>query len=275
MRETSLRLRAAVIAFATIGGAAPTFATPLPGTSRDCSVATTVTEMNFGASAKNFTLHISGPGGFGAPDLATFPLGTIPSGGSVVVNVPALGQTNCDARNEITSLGGGAGVGAGGAGAKSDLLIEAIFVDDVTHTFQFESYGDFILKTFGANINVPIPDLWLVDGNGQLVANTTLYSFVNLEDYLAAPLPVFAPNQTFSIVNGRVAGLTGMLFSTTPFTFDAVSGVGGTLFTGQGAVFTEHLVGAVPEPAEVALLLAGLTALGLRARAQRRSASAA
>ena len=265
------RALAAAIAVAAVASAGSALATPLPGNSRDCSVPTTVTEVNFGGSPKNFTLHISGPGGFGAPDLATFPLGTIASGGSVVVNVPALGQTNCDARNEITSLGGGAGVGAGGAGAKSDLLIEAIFVDAITHEFTFESYGDFIRQSVGVHVQVPIPDLWAIDPNGNFLDGVTLYSFVNLEDYLAAPLPVLSPNQVFSIVNGQVAGLTGMLFSSTPFTFDAATGVSGTPYNGMGAMFTLHEVAAIPEPSEAALLLAGLAAFAARCRVRRRA----
>jgi hypothetical protein len=275
MKRIVRRLAALVSGLGIGCTALPLLATPTPGSSRDCSVPTTVTEVNFGGSPKNFTLHISGPGGFGAPDLAAFPLGTIPSGGSVVVNVPALGQTNCDARNEITSLGGGVGIGAGGLGAKSDLLIEAIFLDATTGTFQFESYGELILNSVAYGSSVKIPDLWAVHPNGEFIAGVTLYSYVNLEDYLAVPLPVYAPNQLFSIVNGQVAGLTGMRFSSTPFTFSATAGVGGTPYNGTGAVFTEHGVTAIPEPSESALMLAGLVALLARWMPRRASRGAA
>jgi hypothetical protein len=210
-------------------------------------------------SPKHFIVHISGPGGFGAPDIGRFDLGVIPSGGSTTIDLPPLGSNNCDARNETIDMPAG---GGGGGGAVADLLLESIFFDTLSNTFQFESNGNFLANAVGYGVVVKIPDLWAdTNHDGSLDTGDVLYSLVNLEQYLAGPIPTFTPGQTFNIVNGQVASLPGMLFSTTPFTFDPTTGPSGTPYTGNATALTDHEPVTMPEPGTIGLIGCGLVLL--------------
>jgi hypothetical protein len=68
-----------------------------------------------------------------------------------------------------------------------------------------------------------------------------LYSLVDMHQYLKA-IPNFALGQVFSIVNGQVDASPGMLFSTTPFVFDASAPTGFdyTPFSGDGTTGSLH-----------------------------------
>jgi hypothetical protein len=100
-------------------------------------------------------------------------------------------------------------------------------------------------------------------------AGDTLYSLVDLQQFLLAP-PSFSMSDHFAIVNGTVAGLPGMWFSTTPFTFSpgggftpssmALLSTGG--FSGDGVVDAIHTLSSSPEPGTWALMLAGFGAVG-------------
>lgn len=188
---------------------------------------------------------------------------------------PAMGA--CDVINKsvvnqpVPAPGGGGGGGAAG-GATSHLWIEAMYWDPLTHSFYLSSVFDELYRLH-PNVALSIPDLYAdINQDGTIGEGDTLYSLVNIPEYLQA-IPTHAFDQVFSIVNGTVAALPGMYFSTTPFVFapNSTNGLGFTPYTGAGVELTDHVV-ETPEPQTVSLLLAGLLALGfLRSRSGKRT----
>ena len=122
------------------------------------------------------------------------------------------------------------------------------------------------------NENGAIPDLAPMSGGG------TIYSFVNLSIYLQDnPLGFNGGNYAvgqklddlgLSIVNGQMAGVEGIWWSTTPFTFDLNSANG---FDTDGlldsATFGDPIpieingIHIIPEPSSLSLLVLGASAL--------------
>lgn len=177
----------------------------------------------------------------------------------------------CDARNDIILPEQIAGGGGGAGGPKSDLSIESVHYDPITQRYQLLNIWGTISQQLGDLAVVAIPDLFIANSNG-LLDGVTLYSLVDLAVYVHA-LPVFAEGEGFNIVNGQVASLPGMRFSTTPFTFDPVTGFSDPPYTGMAIAEAQHgFTPGVPEPSSVALLAGGMAAL---LGASRRSKKAA
>lgn len=150
-----------------------------------------------------------------------------------------------------------------GEGAIADLSIEAVVFDPVTNTYYHESIFDRLAESQGVGVSAFFPDLFAdTNSDGVVGEGDLLYSLVDLNVYLNS-IPSFALGDVFEIVNGTVAGLPGMMFSTTPFSFDDASGYdSGTPFTGTGETNSSHEVSAeIPIPSTLALLGVGLAAL--------------
>lgn len=164
------------------------------------------------------------------------------------------------------------------AGEVSDLSIEATVFDPVGGRYRLVDVFGTIAQTLGPRAQVNIPDLF-ADTNldGELGPGDRLYSLVDLRWYLSA-LPTFTLGDTFTIVDGRVEELPGMLFSSMPFLFDEVRGFYSDGLLGQSsmsrgaggvvaAVLAQHgLTPQVPEPSAVILALTGLGVLARRHR---------
>jgi hypothetical protein len=133
--------------------------------------------------------------------------------------------------------------------SRADLMIEAVAFDPTANVFFVNNIFSVIAERLGIGAGVKIPDLFAdTNGNGTIGEGDVLYSLVDLYEYLEF-VPDFAMGDTFDIVNGMVSGLPGMMFSTTPFSFDENSGFNsGTPFSGVGHADTLHDIAAVPEP---------------------------
>lgn len=148
-------------------------------------------------------------------------------------------------------------------GEASDLDLESLVVDPVTNQVLFEGLFARIAIELGTSVEVQIPDLYAdTDGNGQLGPGDLLYSLVDLHQYLQ-DVPTFSLGDSFSIVNGQVDALPGMLFSTSPFTYDPSSAIGFrfTPYDGDGLAESLHGLQAVPEPPYMFYFGVGVVAL--------------
>ena len=126
-----------------------------------------------------------------------------------------------------------------------------------------------------------MPDLWAdTNGDGLIGSGDVLFEIVDLNAYtvdgnddLASVNARFTPGQAFTIVNGQVDGLPGVLLSTTEPTFSPSGGYSGTPYTGTGMVYTYHGdSGTVPEPSTLSLLcLAANSLLAFAWRKRRRT----
>jgi hypothetical protein len=148
------------------------------------------------------------------------------------------------------------------AGSISHLSIESLYFDEITQLFGLQNIFGTQADHVGTGVPVRIPDLY-IDAPG-----VTLYSLVDLNVYLEF-LPEFSLGDTFSVVDGLVPVLPGMMFSTTPFVFDPASGFSGTPYSGGAQAETMHATSAVPEPAAWILMLVGAGLTGASARHRR------
>ena len=141
-------------------------------------------------------------------------------------------------------------------GEMNNSSIEAIFFDPATKQFDLGNIFGVLTNRVGGE-EIIIPNLFAdTNGDGLLGPGDLLYTLVDLNVYLNL-VPTFSLGDSSDIVNGQVAGLPGMMFSTTPFVFSADSGFAGTPFTGVGAAEVETGIAAVPEPATWAMMLLG------------------
>ena len=144
------------------------------------------------------------------------------------------------------------------------LYIESVYFDTQTNSYYMDGVFDLLHAMYGDNVFVHIPDLFAdTNGSGGLDEADELYSLVDLRQFLPNP-PDFGDNQAYTIVNGHVAGLPGMKFSTTPFSFSSSTGWDdGTPFTGEGVTYSYHSIES-PEPAALSLLVLGCLMLRRR-----------
>jgi hypothetical protein len=139
------------------------------------------------------------------------------------------------------------------SGEVADLSVEAVYLNPATGLYVIGNVFGTLESRIG-NATVSIPDLFAdTNHDGSLDSGDILYSVVDLNKYLN-DVPTFTLGESFNIVDGAVAGLPGMLFSTTPLTFNQDTGnFTGTLFTGIGFADAAHLPNAVPEPNSIKL----------------------
>ena len=190
-----------------------------------------------------------------------------------VVGFPGI----CDIKQTTRIIRGANRTGnAGGVGLVADLELESIFVDPDTGRLLLQGLFATIAGRLGDGITVLVPDIFGdVNGDGVLGDGDTLYSMVDMTLYLDA-IPTFSLGDTFRIVNGRVAGLRGMIFSSTPFTYNAVDGFVGSMVTLDGTVEALHgitPVTEIPEPSTWFLVTVGMLCLAGWARCERASIS--
>ena len=164
----------------------------------------------------------------------------------------------CDVTQDIKILDPPLSAG----GEISNLSIEAVVPDPTTGGFGIANIFGVLAGTVGLETVVPIPDLFAdTNGDGVLGTGDILYSVVDLNVYLSS-IPTFTLGEEFDIVGGVVAGLPGMQFSSTPFTFDPNTGdFTGTPVTLAGFADAEHDPEAIPELSTWSLLAAGFTLL--------------
>ena len=150
----------------------------------------------------------------------------------------------------------------------SDLSIEAVVFDTGSNQYFLENIFALLVSRIGVGASVDIPDLFAdTNGDNSVGAGDVLYSLVDLAVFLNS-VPAFEIGDTFNIVNGTVASLAGMMFSSTPFSFDANSGFSsGTPFSGAAQAGAFHRIASVPEPSSLLLLVTSVFALlGVGAR---------
>lgn len=149
----------------------------------------------------------------------------------------------------------------GDPGQIADLSIESFQFDPITSQFTLNNIFSTITQRLGYGVEFPIPDLFAdTNGDGHIGAGDVLYSLVNLDTYLNA-IPPVSFGTSYQVLAGTVAGLPGMEFSTTPFSFDPSSGFTGTAYTGPAVTEAIHLPSSVPEPTSLSLF--GFMLLGL------------
>lgn len=227
----------------------------------------------FAAGPANFMVSITNAnGGVMNPQPPGFPFnarGVPLAGGGFGANVPIPAfPFACDVKNRTIPQRKKGPVPAQASpipetgGEVSDLSLESVHFNSASNTYSLQDLFGTIQHAFGNSVVVKIPDLYAdTNGDGSLGTGDELFSLVDLSVYLNNN-PTFTEGETFSIVNGRVAGLPGMLFSTTDFTFNPSTGFSGTDYTGDGTVESEHDVEAVPEPGSLLLVGSGLVGIG-------------
>jgi hypothetical protein len=238
----------------------------------------------FSAVPANFTVRITQPGGaIMNPQPPGFPVtvaGTPINGGlngyGATVNIPRFGFA-CDVKNTTqilpkkkrAALAQAAALASDG-GEVSDLMLEALSVN--AGQFQSQDLFGTITSFLGSDVEVEIPDLYAdTNGDGSLDSGDVLYSLVDMSIYLQSA-PAFSIGDTYSVVNGRVAGLPGMQFSTTEFTFDPATGFTGTDYTGMAEAETLHALQSTPEPGSIVLTLCALASVAWYGKRQRSQA---
>ena len=199
------------MALAIFALVSPASADAVGGNTRDCSHPISYTEANFTVQKMHFTVDITDHNG----DLIqNLDLGDIPGHGSVTIPIDPTKlprtDTNCDATNHSWLVNAN-----GGMGARADLSLETVVFDPVTKTYSIESNAGNLLDNPQFAGGFLVPDLWAdTNGDGMLDTGDDLYSLIDFAQ-VTGPY-IFVPLQTVNVVNGVVASLPGMRFSTTP-----------------------------------------------------------
>lgn len=130
--------------------------------------------------------------------------------------------------------------------------------------FQISPLITYVQNNIAIGKELSIPDLFAdTDGNGVLGIGDTLYSTVNLADFLPASVN-FNFGDTYSIVNGTSLLLPGMLFGVQPIVPNASNPTGydnPAPWTGTAMALASHGIVAIPEPGTILLLGIGFIAL--------------
>ena len=214
--------------------------------------------------------------------MASVHVGTIAAGGqSDKIDIPAGAQNLavCDVVNHTRAVGvagGGGGPGDVSGGAEHDQKFEVLYLDPTTGKYVQHSIFHFLQLAYGT-AEIEFMDFWFdVNGDGRIDALDHMYALYDIGEYthdgldsLADLNSRFSPGQVVDIVNGKIAGIEGLSFSTTAFSFDENTGYQGTAFTGTGYGVTNHVFGSVPEPQTLGLLLAAFGAAAWATRPGR------
>jgi len=158
----------------------------------------------------------------------------------------------------------------GNTGEVSDLKFESINLDPDTNEFVLFNVFGVMAQKVGLFQDVIVPDLFAdTDDSGDLGAGDVLYSLVDVNVYLdnIPSITEGGGGASFNIVGGVTSALPGMLFSTTPFSFNPTTGFSGTDFTGIAFAEATHTITATPEPSTGILL--GVSFVGLAGASRR------
>jgi hypothetical protein len=203
------------------------------------------------------TVNLTGAGMFGNQVLVTpgWPkVATIQSSNSqsfdIPDSVPVNGTTNVldvnvvwkDLKTNIVT------------GSVQTLAMESLQFDPMSGQFALVDIFTTLSNRLGPTGSVFVPNV--LDDSGT----ADLFSVVDLSVYLNAP-PSFASGDTYTITNGTTPSLPGMMFSTTPFTFDPSVGFVGTPFSGSGIADGRSGLFVAPEPSTLPLLAVGFLGL--------------
>jgi hypothetical protein len=136
----------------------------------------------------------------------------------------------------------------------AQIDIESTSQDPASGEYQLDNIFGVLAANRGFE-TVSIPLLFGdTNADGELGGSgDLLYNLVDLRLYLGAP-PIFNSGDIFTISNGTASALPGMLFSTSPFTFNSLTGFSGTPYSGTAYVGGELSAAAVPELGTLALV---------------------
>jgi hypothetical protein len=134
----------------------------------------------------------------------------------------------------------------------AQLNLESTSQDPATGEYRLDN----IFGVLAANRGLEEVDIPLLvgdtNGDGEVGGpDDLLYNLVDLRVYLAGTP---SSDDFFTIINGTVTSLPGMFFSTSPFTFDPLTGFSGTPYSGPAYVGGSASAAAVPEAGTLALV---------------------
>lgn len=159
----------------------------------------------------------------------------------------------------------------------SVVMLEALYRDQ-NGAWGIEQLFDCVNAYVGSNTEIFVPDLAFSDSQGNLIADTTLYSLVDLNTFLPAGSN-FDFGDVLQIEDGFTPSLQGMLFSSTPFSFDPETGFTGTPIDGYGTMVAYHGLRSAPVPESsciggiAGVVLSCLVAVRMRRSRQMRQES--
>jgi hypothetical protein len=214
------------------------------------------------------TVSLTGSGDFGNQVLVTpgWPKGaTIQGNNSESFDIPDSVLVNGKPKNvlDVNAVWKDLKTGITTANVQT-LAMESLQFDPTSGDYALVDIFTTLSNRLGPTGSVFVPNV--LDDSGT----SDLFSVVDLSVYLNAP-PSFASGDIYSITNGTAASLPGMMFSTTPFTFDPSVGFVGTPFSGSGIVDGKSGLAVVPEPSTLSLLAVGFGLCGAAKLRTKRS----